>query len=158
MIGTIGNPVVVNKKQDFSIKNVGLFKKNETTINSAYLKYWLDNSLFSSWLKPKLRGSTQKFAPLGLLREIPIPLPPFNEQIRIVEKIEELFSELDKGIENLKTAKAQLSVYRQALLKHAFEGKLTEQWRASNADKLESPETTPYSHSTRARSSLPTAT
>ncbi|QZO12903.1 restriction endonuclease subunit S [Pseudoalteromonas piscicida] len=67
-------------------------------------------------------------------------LPPTNEQIRIVEKIEELFSELDKGIESLKTAKAQLAVYRQALLKHAFEGKLTEQWRKDNADKLESPE------------------
>ncbi|WP_048690594.1 restriction endonuclease subunit S [Catenovulum maritimum] len=69
-----------------------------------------------------------------------IGIPPENEQIRIVEKIEELFSELDKGIECLKTAKAQLAVYRQALLKHAFEGKLTEEWRASNADKLESPE------------------
>jgi len=66
-----------------------------------------------------------------------IPLPPFNEQHRIVAKIEELFSELDKGIENLKTAQAQLKVYRQALLKHAFEGKLTAQWRAENQDKLE---------------------
>ncbi len=62
--------------------------------------------------------------------EIPLPLPPLPEQHRIVAKIEELFSELDKGIENLKTAQAQLKVYRQALLKHAFEGKLTAQWRA----------------------------
>ena len=69
-----------------------------------------------------------------------IPLPPTNEQHRIVAKIEELFSELDKGIENLKTAQAQLKVYRQALLKHAFEGKLTAQWRAENRDKLESAE------------------
>ncbi len=64
-------------------------------------------------------------------------LPPSNEQHRIVAKIEELFSELDKGIESLKTAREQLKVYRQALLKHAFEGKLTEQWRKDNADKLE---------------------
>ena len=70
--------------------------------------------------------------------KIPLPLPPLNEQHRIVAKIEELFSELDKGIENLKTARAQLKVYRQALLKHAFEGKLTAQWRAENRDKLES--------------------
>ena len=66
-----------------------------------------------------------------------IPLPPSNEQHRIVAKIEELFSELDKGIENLKTARAQLKVYRQALLKHAFEGKLTAQWRTENQAKLE---------------------
>ena len=71
---------------------------------------------------------------------IPFPLPPLNEQHRIVAKIEELFSELDKGIESLKTARAQLKVYRQAVLKHAFEGKLTAQWRKENKDKLETPE------------------
>ena len=65
----------------------------------------------------------------------PVAIQP--EQHRIVAKIEELFSELDKGIENLKTAQAQLKVYRQAMLKHAFEGKLTAQWRADNPDKLE---------------------
>lgn len=54
-----------------------------------------------------------------------IALPPLAEQHRIVEKIEELFLELDKGIETLKTAKQQLKVYRQAVLKYAFEGKLT---------------------------------
>ena len=67
-------------------------------------------------------------------------LPPANEQTRIVEKIEELFSELDKGVESLKTVQQQLKVYRQALLKQAFEGKLTEQWRKDNPDKVESAE------------------
>jgi type I restriction enzyme S subunit len=66
-----------------------------------------------------------------------IGIPPEKEQHRIVAKIEELFSELDKGIESLKAAREQLKVYRQSLLKHAFEGKLTEQWRKDNADKLE---------------------
>jgi len=73
----------------------------------------------------------------ALLWNYDFPIAPLNEQHRIVAKIEELFSELDKGIENLKTARAQLKVYRQALLKHAFEGKLTAQWRAENQDKLE---------------------
>lgn len=72
--------------------------------------------------------------------ELQIPLAPYLEQQRIVAKIEALFSELDKGIENFKTAREQLKVYRQALLKHAFSGKLTEQWRAENPDKLESAE------------------
>jgi type I restriction enzyme S subunit len=71
------------------------------------------------------------------IEQLPFNLPPKNEQHRIVAKIEELFSELDKGIENLKTAQAQLKVYRQALLKHAFEGKLTAQWREQNRDQLE---------------------
>ena len=67
-----------------------------------------------------------------------IPLPPTAEQRRIVAKIEELFSELDKGMENLQQARAQLAVYRQALLKHAFEGKLTADWRKTHAAQLES--------------------
>ena len=67
-------------------------------------------------------------------------LPPSREQLRIVAKIEELFSELDKGVESLKTAQAKLNVYRQAVLKHAFEGKLTAQWREENEDKLETPD------------------
>ena len=45
-----------------------------------------------------------------------------------------------KGVESLKTARAKLDVYRQAVLKHAFEGKLTAKWREENKDKLEAPE------------------
>ena len=62
---------------------------------------------------------------MTIVRDIQIPLPPLPEQHRIVAKIEELFSSLDKGIESLKTAQAQLKTYRQAVLKWAFEGKLT---------------------------------
>ena len=74
------------------------------------------------------------------VRDQPLWLPPLGEQHRIVAKIEELFSELDKGIESLEAARAQLKVYRQAVLKHAFEGKLTAQWREENKDKLETAE------------------
>jgi len=70
-------------------------------------------------------GTTVLGISLNNLNEILIPLPPVPEQHRIVAKIEELFSSLDKGIENLKTTQQQLKVYRQAVLKWAFEGKLT---------------------------------
>lgn len=63
------------------------------------------------------------------LEKTKIPLPPLPEQDLIVEKIEDLFSELDSGIESLKKAREQLKTYRQAVLKHAFEGKLTREWR-----------------------------
>lgn len=49
-----------------------------------------------------------------------VSLPPLSEQQRIVAKIEELFSELDKGVENLRTAQQQLKVYRQALINEAL--------------------------------------
>jgi type I restriction enzyme S subunit len=62
---------------------------------------------------------------LQFLEKADIPLPPLPEQHRIVAKIEELFNSLDKGIESLKTAQQQLKIYRHAVLKWAFEGKLT---------------------------------
>ncbi len=81
-------------------------------------------------------GTTFSAITKEFLVNLEITVPPLNEQHRIVAKIEELFSEIDKGVESLKTAKAQLQVYRQALLKHAFEGKLTAQWRSNNPDKV----------------------
>ena len=83
-------------------------------------------------------GTTVNSIETGRLHALSVPVAPHNEQLRIVAKIEELFSELDKGIESLMTARAQLKIYRQALLKHAFEGKLTAQWRVDNPDKVES--------------------
>jgi type I restriction enzyme S subunit len=67
-------------------------------------------------------------------RTVPLVVPPINEQQRIVAKIEELFSELDAGEESLRRARRQLGVYRQSLLKQAFEGKLTATWRAKHPE------------------------
>jgi type I restriction enzyme S subunit len=63
--------------------------------------------------------------PKQFLENYPIPLPPLPIQRAIVTKIEEIFSELDHGVAQLKAAQQQLKVYRQAVLKWAFEGKLT---------------------------------
>ena len=76
-------------------------------------------------LDAKGTGTTFKAISGEIIREQNIHLPPLPEQHRIVAKIEALFSSLDKGIESLKTAQQQLKVYRQAVLKWAFEGKLT---------------------------------
>lgn len=85
-------------------------------------------------------GTTVLGISLNDVKEISVPVPPLKDQKRIVAKIDELFSELDNGIAALKTTHEQLKVYRQAILKHAFEGKLTAQWREENKDKLETPE------------------
>lgn len=61
----------------------------------------------------------------NLLWNYDFPLAPLNEQKRILAKLEQLLTDLDKGIEYLETTKQQLKVYRQAVLKWAFEGKLT---------------------------------
>ncbi len=66
-----------------------------------------------------------------------VPLPPLPEQQRIVAKIEELFTRLDAGVESLERVQALLERYRQAVLRDAFEGRLTAAWREAHRDELE---------------------
>jgi type I restriction enzyme, S subunit len=108
----------------------------ELCTNQGFKSIVPNNSVFNEYLYYFLKsakkqaddlasGTTFKEISLTNFAIINIPLPPLAEQHRIVTKIEELFSDLDKGIETLKNAKEQLKVYRQAVLKYAFEGKLT---------------------------------
>jgi type I restriction enzyme S subunit len=83
------------------------------------------------------KGGAQPNISQEIVRNILIPLAPFPEQRRIVAKIEEFFTNLDAGVESLKKVKAQLKRYRQAVLKYAFEGKLTEEWRKTHKDEVE---------------------
>lgn len=108
-------------------------------IFNEYVYYYFKSA--KQLAESKATGTTFKEISGTAFGKLQIPIPPTNEQHRIVAKIEALFSELDKGIESFKTAREQLKIYRQALLKHAFSGKLTEQWRAENAGKLETAET-----------------
>lgn len=81
--------------------------------------------LIENKLDEKGTGTTFRAISGDVIKNAQIYLPPLPEQHRIVAKIEELFSSLDKGIESLKTTQEQLKVYRQAVLKWAFEGKLS---------------------------------
>lgn len=109
----------------------------EGGVEKKYLYYLL--SKITAELYVKAHGSGMVHVTKSKFEETVVFLPPSKEQKRIVAKIEALFSELDSGIAALKDAREQLKVYCQAVLKHAFDGKLTAQWRKDNADKLESP-------------------
>lgn len=86
-------------------------------VNIRYVYYFMQTI--------KIKTDTHKRYWISNYSKQPLHLPPQKEQQRIVSKIEELFSSLDKGIESLKTAQEQLKVYRQSVLKWAFKGKLT---------------------------------
>lgn len=79
-------------------------------------------------------GNQESMRNIGQERigQILVPLPPAAEQTRIVEKLEELLSDLDAGVSELKAAQKKLGQYRQSLLKAAVEGALTAQWRAQH--------------------------
>lgn len=87
---------------------------------------------FEIQLASKGTGTTFKAITQSIVRDMDIPVPSLDEQQRIVSRIEELFSELDQGVDTLQAIRQQLIVYRQAVLKEAFEGRFTSAWRESH--------------------------
>ncbi|KON75907.1 restriction endonuclease subunit S [Leptospira kirschneri] len=106
-----------------------------TEISNYFISYFFQSHFYWRQITEGQVGIGQPNVNGTKLAQLIIPLPPLAEQQRIVSKIEELFSELDKGVENLKTTQQQLKVYRQAVLKSAVEGKLTKDWRDQNPDQ-----------------------
>ena len=90
----------------------------DDSLDLKYLLYYF--RCFETQLSAKGTGTTFKAINQKLIKNLEIPIPPLNEQSRIVAHIEELFSKLDKAVDTLKTTKEQLAVYRQAVLKDAF--------------------------------------
>jgi type I restriction enzyme, S subunit len=98
----------------------------QSRVLSQYIFYFLTQKSLRRLAENSMTGSVgQKRVPTQFFRELEIPLPPLAEQQRIVARLEELFSELDAGLASLRTAAQQLKTYRQAVLKWAFEGRLT---------------------------------
>ncbi|MES2621353.1 MAG: restriction endonuclease subunit S [Bacteroidota bacterium] len=96
------------------------------------LPKYLYYHLLGNWRRKnqdKQFGSATNYIRMANFTDYLVPIPPLPEQVAIVSKIEELLSDLDNGKQQLLTAQQQLKVYRQSLLKAAFEGKLTEDWR-----------------------------
>jgi|LSQX01.3.fsa_nt_gb restriction endonuclease S subunit len=128
--GTIGKTCIVTKKDIPGNINqaLAIIRGIEKYLSPKFLKLQLLSSL-SLKLKNKARGGAMNNISLGDLKNMDIVFPTINEQNRIVEKIEESFSELDKAEEELQKVREQLKIYRQSVLKAAFEGKLTEDWK-----------------------------
>ena len=100
-------------------------------ISQKYIFYFLRK--IEPWLSSQGTGSTFAAISGDFLRTIQVPVAPAVEQTRIVEKLEELLSDLDVGVAELKAAQKKLAQYRQSLLKAAVEGTLTADWRNSQA-------------------------
>lgn len=97
MIGTIGNPVVVQDEPSFAIKNVALIKFNNPSLNNIYLKELLNSHFLEFVTQKNSRGGTQKFLSLTDIRNMEIPLPPidlqrkFSSRIEVIERQKDLF-------------------------------------------------------------------
>jgi type I restriction enzyme, S subunit len=99
----------------------GIFENNEHDLDYLYwYLFYKRRKLIEAGI-----GGAQPNINQTILKNLEIPLPEKKIQQAIVSKIEELFSELDNGIEQLKTAQQQLKTYQQSVLKCAFDGRLT---------------------------------
>ena len=124
--GTINSPLYVNEPFWNVDTAFGLIPSQQLV--SKYLYYFCCYFNFKALDKSTTIPSLAKRD----LENVEMPVPPLDEQSRIVARIEELFFELDKAVGTLKTTKEQLEVYRQAVLKAAFEGKYTKWWRKNH--------------------------
>ena len=122
MIGTIGNPLIVDMEVNFAIKNVALIKKSVKQIVNTEIIYFLLAGHYLQWYSSKNnKGGTQKFLSLGDIRKMPIIIPN--------DKLQNQFTDRVQAIEAQK-AQAQASLAQaedlfNSLLQRAFKGELT---------------------------------
>lgn len=133
-VGTIGVSYIIKDDKPFYFKDGNLiWIRKINHANSKFINYLLEHFIrFKQNISTS--GSAYNALTIIKLKDFEIPLPPLSIQAQIVEKLETLLSELDKGKAQLLTAQAQLKTYRQAVLKYAFEGKLTGEWRNENKE------------------------
>jgi len=123
-----------DQKPCVTVVDVCIVRVSTNFANNRWLMYAINSHAFRSEISSLQSGTTRKRISRGNLSKLELPLPPIPEQRAIVSKIEQLFSDLDNGIENFKKAQAHLNLYRQAVLKKAFEGDLTKKWREKQTD------------------------
>ena len=118
----------------YAIKGVvgsTLSKISADGLTTKYLQYFIQSKYIL--LNTRKKGTGTPHLNTEILKRSEVVIPTIPEQEHIVSKIEELFSRLDASVAELQTAKEKLKVYRQAVLKEAFEGKLSETWRLSSS-------------------------
>ncbi|KYG85131.1 restriction endonuclease [Roseivirga seohaensis] len=124
---TIGKTGIIRKEGAFN-QQINAIVPNKP-LSSEFIYYQIISSSFQRAIKNAASSTTLPILNKGRFSKLIFRICPLPEQRAIVSKIEELFSDLDKGIADLKKAQDQLKIYRQAVLKKAFEGELTREWR-----------------------------
>ncbi len=119
MIGTIGNPVIVNLDFEISIKNVALIKFAKSSYDNKLLKYLLDSETILRQFQKKSNGGVQKFVALGMIRDLDIPVPSEGEQ----NEISNVLSSVDERIELYRTELYSLIELKKGLMQQLLTGK-----------------------------------
>lgn len=128
-VGTLGKPRIIDFDNEFCIfVSLGFFRHYDSqNFSMKYLCYWMESKLFWTQVSENVKGSAQQNLNTGWLKNFLIPLPPINEQERIVAKIEEIFAVIDQIGTKKEEALSIIKNVRQAALRDAIMGVLVEQ-------------------------------
>ena len=122
MIGTIGNPTIVNYEPNFAIKNVALFKPLDNKSLITYLKYYFMSEKVTTKMKNEANGATQKFVGLTYLRKFPFPLVAVEVQQQIVSYLDSISQKTEKLKAIQKEKMQSLIALKASILDQAFRG------------------------------------
>lgn len=139
---TMGKPQIIESDIPFCIfVSLGFFREHTNLMNKEYISYWMQSPLFYEQVNENVKGLAQKNLNTGWLKDFFVPIPPIEEQQRIVDKINEIMPKIDeyeKIEKELETLKKEFPTnMKDALLQAAMQGKLTEQLESdSSVDEL----------------------
>ena len=131
--GTIGETYILPNNSEKGIINQALMKISlkDRIEKNYYLQYF--DYFLKEESKEKSKGTAMKnIPPFKVFKEFPFPLPPLNEQKRIVEKLDFLFEKTKKAKEIIEEIKADIENRKISILDRAFKGILTSKWRNEN--------------------------
>ena len=112
MIGTVGNPIIVNTDKEFAIKNVALIKfKDDSVILNTFIKTLLESDYFGRAVLSKTKGGTQKFISLGDIRKLEFNLPPIELQHRFATFVAQADKSKFALVKSLNYLKSHLLIY-----------------------------------------------
>lgn len=131
-----GGAILTNKKRILSRSSaydLNIMGISPIIISYKLIYYWISKIDLSTLAD----GSNVPQINHKDIEPLHFPLPPLPEQHRIVQKIEELFTDLDAGVKELENAKVQIKNYRQGVLKEAVNGSLSKDWREEHKNELD---------------------
>lgn len=138
-VGTIGVPYVINENQKFYFKDGNIiWFKNRGLFHPKYVYFLYKSTFIDNQIHQMSSGTTVDTYTIINANATVVPLPPFSEQHRIIDRIESLFAKLDEAKQKAQDALDSFETRKAAILHRAFTGELTAQWRKEHGVGMES--------------------
>ncbi len=137
LVGTIGKVLVLSQESEAGIINPRLVKLSlQREVNRDYIRLFLESPIAHGFFRGFSHGGTMEILNLSILKELPIALPPLEEQTEIVRRVDQLFAYADHIEQQVTSALERVNNLTQSILAKAFRGELTEQWRKDNPELI----------------------